>query len=79
MNQEFSRCFCCPWRASPRSTSSVRQRPSTRRRLLCEREGGKLWKISLCGPIVIADPATKTIATNQPAPDGSAAGRSGIR
>src|SRR5215831_13695522 len=36
---------------------------------LCEREGGKLWKISLCGPIVIADPATKTIATNQPAPD----------
>lgn len=36
---------------------------------LCEREGGKLWKISLCGPIVIADPATKTIVTNQPAPD----------
>jgi hypothetical protein len=36
---------------------------------LCEREGGKLWKVSLCGPIVIADPATKTIATNQPAPD----------
>jgi len=31
---------------------------------LCEREGGKLWNISLCGPIVIADPATKTIATN---------------
>jgi len=36
---------------------------------LCEREGGKLWKVSLCGPIVIADPATKTIATNQPAPE----------
>jgi hypothetical protein len=36
---------------------------------LCEREGGKLWKISLCGPIVIADPATKTISTNQPAPE----------
>jgi len=36
---------------------------------LCEREGGKLWKISLCGPIVIADPATKTIATNHPAPE----------
>jgi hypothetical protein len=28
-----------------------------------------LWKISLCGPIVIADPATKTIAANQPAPE----------
>ena len=36
---------------------------------LCEQEGGPLWKISLCGPIVIADPATKTIATNQPAPE----------
>jgi hypothetical protein len=36
---------------------------------LCERDGGKLWKVSLCGPIVIADPATKTIATNQPAPE----------
>jgi hypothetical protein len=36
---------------------------------LCEREGGKLWKISLCGPIVIAGPVTKTIATNQSAPD----------
>ena len=41
-----------------------------RAKTLCEREGGKLWKTSLCGPIVIADPATKTIATNQPAPEG---------
>lgn len=41
----------------------------TQARTLCEREGGKLWNMSLCGPIVIADPATKTIATNQPAPD----------
>ncbi len=38
---------------------------------LCEREGGKLWKTSLCGPIVFADPATKTIATNQPAPESA--------
>ena len=28
---QFSRCFCCPWQASPRSTSSVRQRLSTSR------------------------------------------------
>lgn len=41
----------------------------THARTLCEREGGKLWKLSLCGPIVIADPATKTIVTNQPAPE----------
>jgi hypothetical protein len=36
---------------------------------LCEREGGRLWGISLCGPMVMADAATKTVATNQPAPD----------
>ncbi len=36
---------------------------------LCEHEGGKLWGVSLCGPMVIADAATHTIATSQPAPD----------
>jgi hypothetical protein len=36
---------------------------------LCEREGGRLWGVSLCGPMVFADAATHTIATNQPAPD----------
>jgi hypothetical protein len=38
---------------------------------LCERDGGRLWGISLCGPMVIADAATSTIATNQPAPEGA--------
>jgi hypothetical protein len=37
--------------------------------VLCEREGGRLWGLSLCGPMVFADAATGTIATNQPAPD----------
>ncbi len=37
--------------------------------VLCEREGGRLWGVSLCGPMVIADAATKTYATNQPVPD----------
>jgi hypothetical protein len=36
---------------------------------LCAADDGTLWGISLCGPIVIADAATGTIATNQPAPD----------
>lgn len=35
---------------------------------LCAREGGKTWGKSLCGPMVFADAATKTIATNQPVP-----------
>jgi hypothetical protein len=36
---------------------------------LCERENGRLWGITLCGPMVIADAVSGTIATNQPAPD----------
>src|SRR5688572_14049382 len=37
---------------------------------LCTREGGKLWGVSLCGPMVFADPATRELATNQSAPAG---------
>jgi hypothetical protein len=39
-------------------------------RALCERDGGRLWGVSLCGPMVIADATTGTIATSQPAPVG---------
>src|SRR5213080_4707174 len=27
---------------------------------LCERDAGRLWGVSLCGPMVIADPVTGT-------------------
>src|SRR5262245_22848931 len=37
---------------------------------LCERDGGRLWGVSLCGPMVIADVKTHTLAASQPAPDG---------
>lgn len=37
---------------------------------LCERDAGRLWGKSLCGPMVIFDQATKTHATSQPEPDG---------
>jgi len=36
---------------------------------LCERDGGRLWGVSLCGPMVIGDARTKTFATSQPPPD----------
>jgi hypothetical protein len=38
---------------------------------LCEREGGRLWGVSLCGPMVFGDAATQTFATSQPAPAGN--------
>src|SRR3954464_15092025 len=37
---------------------------------LCERDAGRLWGVSLCGPIVIVDQATGTRATSQPEPEG---------
>jgi hypothetical protein len=37
---------------------------------VCERAGERLWGMSLCGPMVIADLRTQTIAISQPAPDG---------
>jgi hypothetical protein len=36
---------------------------------LCERDDGRLWGVSICGPMVIADRRTETIATSQPAPE----------
>ena len=38
---------------------------------LCERDGGRLWGVSLCGPMVIGDMRTQTFATSQPAPEGA--------
>lgn len=37
---------------------------------LCERDAGRLWGISLCGPLVIYDAATGTRATNRAEPEG---------
>src|SRR5687767_7310211 len=34
----------------------------------CQRDGGRLWGVSLCGPMVFADVQTRTLATNQPRP-----------
>jgi hypothetical protein len=40
-------------------------------RALCERDGGRLWGVSICAPMVIADRRTQTFATSQPAPEGT--------
>lgn len=35
---------------------------------LCERDGGRLWGVSTCAPMVIGDARTQTFATSQPPP-----------
>jgi len=34
--------------------------------VLCAREGGRLWGVSLCGPMLVADPNTHAFAANRP-------------
>jgi hypothetical protein len=36
---------------------------------LCERDGGRLWGVSVCAPMVMGDVRTQTFATSQPPPD----------
>jgi hypothetical protein len=36
---------------------------------LCARDGGRLWGVSICMPMVIGDARTQTFATSQPPPD----------
>jgi hypothetical protein len=36
---------------------------------LCERDGGRLWGVSICAPMVIGDARTQTFATSEPPPD----------
>jgi hypothetical protein len=37
---------------------------------LCERDAGRLWGVSLCGPMVIFDQRSGTRATSRPEPEG---------
>jgi hypothetical protein len=39
-------------------------------RAMCERDGGRLWGVSLCGPMVFADAPSGAMATNQEPPAG---------
>lgn len=35
-------------------------------REVCARDAGRLWGVSLCGPMLFADPATRAVVANQP-------------
>jgi hypothetical protein len=34
--------------------------------VICRRDNGALWSISLCGPILLVDPATRAVFANEP-------------
>ena len=37
---------------------------------LCQADGGRLWRHSLCGPMLFVDPQTRAVVANQPDADG---------
>ena len=59
-----------PTRAEAQVDLQLAQRYFQEATKLCERDAGRLWGVSLRGPMVIFDPATGTRATSQPEPEG---------
>jgi hypothetical protein len=45
---------------------------------LCERDGGRLWGKSLCGPLLFADPKTRAIVANQSDKEGKLRDDNGV-
>ena len=62
--------FCAATGAEAQVDPQLAQRYFEEATELCERDAGRLWGVSLCGPMVIFDPATGTRATSQPEPEG---------
>lgn len=59
-------------RAPPASAQVDQQRAEAyfeEAQALCERDGGRLWGVSICAPMVIGDARTQTFATSEPPPD----------
>lgn len=44
----------------------------------CERDGGALWGVSLCGPLIIADPETRMVWASQADIDGALSEKDGV-
>ncbi|MBO9716777.1 MAG: hypothetical protein J7507_08170 [Pseudoxanthomonas sp.] len=68
--------FAVPARAAPD--------PATARdlfdqaRVMCERDAGALWGMSLCGPLMVVDPADRAIIANQADADGKLVARDSV-
>ena len=42
------------------------QRDFAEAKALCQADAGKLWGVSLCGPILFVDPDSRTLVANSP-------------
>ncbi|MEX1113238.1 MAG: hypothetical protein WED32_02170 [Patescibacteria group bacterium] len=57
-----------PAQVAAQIDSALAQRFFGEARAFCEADGGRMWGVSLCGPMVFADARTGLIATNQAPP-----------
>lgn len=67
----FGLIFLSPCLVNPAAAQVDQQRAEAyfkEAATICQRDGGRLWGVSLCGPMVFADARTGTLATNQPRP-----------
>jgi hypothetical protein len=44
----------------------------------CARDGGALWGVELCGPVLLVDPSSRRVAGNQPDAEGRLAEQGGV-
>jgi len=58
-----------PWLAAAQVDQQRAQEYFKEAQAVCERDGGRLWGVSICAPMVIGDARTQTFATSQPPPD----------
>ncbi|TWI01070.1 hypothetical protein IP90_02692 [Luteimonas cucumeris] len=47
-------------------------------RSICEQDAGKLWGVSLCGPIMLVDPKSRQLIANQADANGALKARDGV-
>ena len=45
---------------------------------ICRKDGGALWGVSLCGPMLFVDPQTRTVAANQSDSEGNLKEEDGV-
>ncbi|MFY9938130.1 MAG: hypothetical protein WAK33_14725 [Silvibacterium sp.] len=54
------------------------QRDFAEAKALCQDDAGKLWGVSLCGPILFVDPDSRTLVANQPDAQGALTPQGGV-
>jgi hypothetical protein len=54
------------------------QRDFAEAKALCEADAGKLWGVSLCGPILFVNPDSRNLVANQPDAEGALVPQGGV-